>query len=109
LKQGSKPAGKAAAKKEPKYLDEEEDIEEKESGDEEEEGTSAYRVTEAAINAMKNTVRRADSDTPPAKVSKQQGQKIEERLESLARMYEMKKTQKSKEEEDTGDTDGESK
>ena len=55
--------------------------------DEEEEGTNAYRVTEAAINAMKNTVQRADSDTPPAKVSKQQGQKIEERLESLARMY----------------------
>ena len=65
------------------------------------------RIRLTAINAMKNTVRKADVDTPPAKVSKEQGEKIEARLESLARMYEMKKTKKSKEGEDTEDTDQE--
>jgi hypothetical protein len=109
LKGLTRPANKTAAKKKPEYDEEAEDIKGKRSGDEEEEGTNAYRVTEAAINAMKNTVPRADSDTPPAKVNKQQGQKIEERLESLARMYEMKRTQKSKEEEDAGNSHGENK
>ena len=54
---------------------------------------------------MRNTVRRADSSTPPSTASKEQGEKIEQRLESLARMYETKKTQKPKKEDDTGDTD----
>ena len=71
----------------------------------EETGKKAYQVTEAAINAMRNTIRRADSSTPPSKVHKEQGEKIEQRLESLARMYETKKTQKPKKEDDTGDTD----
>ena len=76
-----------------------------ETGEErEQEAEDVHDVTEATLNAMSQAVNNIGSDKKgPKPVSSEQRGKIESRLESLARMYETKRTQKNNEEDEIED------
>ena len=73
----------------------------------EEEAEAAYEVTEAALSAMSEAVDKAEKTTKGRSEGKETRGKMEARLESLAKMYEVKRAQQgkqSKKEADAGDS-----
>jgi len=71
------------------------------SEDKEPEVEATHDVTEAALNAMSQAVNNRSSDKKgPQHISSEQRGKIESRLESLARMYETKRTKQPQEEDE---------